>query len=219
MYHFAVLLPERSALGRFAAHVSRLRIAIGMADHAVSEALYLTDPDGLGIEVYSDRPPAEWPHRNRELIMTVDPLDLASLIDAGGGQAWDGVPPRTTIGHVHLHVGSIDEAEAFYHKGLGFDKTMWNFPNALFLAAGGYHHHLGTNTWAPGPAAAANEARLLEWQLVVPDAAAVAEATESLRSAGYDAHDTPDGSVASDPWGVRLRLSSEQSHAALEGND
>jgi catechol 2,3-dioxygenase len=130
LYHFAILLPERAALGRFAAHLSALGGRIGMADHLVSEALYLWDPDGLGIEVYADRPKDSWRRNDRELVMTTDPLDIASLIAAGGGHPWDGIPSGTTMGHVHLHVGSLETAEAFYHRALGFDKTVWSYPGA-----------------------------------------------------------------------------------------
>ena len=150
LYHFAILVPDRAAIGRFAAHLSSLGISVGMADHRVSESLYLSDPDGLGIEVYADRPRRTWQSHDRELAMATDPLDITSVIAAGGGEKWDGAPPGTTMGHVHLHVGSLEGAEAFYHGALGFNKTVWSYPGALFLAAGGYHHHLGTNT-GPGP--------------------------------------------------------------------
>ena len=140
-----------------------------MADHAVSEALYLTDPDGLGIEVYADRPRASWTYRGDELVMTTEPLDIGGLITAGEGSDWGGAPDGTTMGHVHLHVGDLARAEAFYHRALGFDKTVWSYPGALFFSAGGYHHHLGTNIWSPGPSARADEAKLLEWELVVPE--------------------------------------------------
>jgi catechol 2,3-dioxygenase len=206
LYHFAVLLPERAALGRFAAHLSRLHIRAGTADHLVSESFYLTDPDGLGIEVYADRPREMWTTRGREIAMAVDPLDVAGLIAAAGPVAWERAPAATTIGHMHLHVGDLDRAEAFYHSALGFDKTLWSFPGALFLAAGGYHHHLGTNTWSPGPAATDDQARLLEWELVVPDADAAAAVAASLGRAGYAADVTGAGWAASDPWGTRLRI-------------
>ena len=203
MYHFAVLLPERAALGRFAAHLSRLNIRAGTADHLVSESFYLTDPDGLGIEVYADRARELWTTRGREIAMAVDPLDVAGLIAAAGPVAWERAPAATTIGHMHLHVGDLDRAEAFYHSALGFDKTLWSFPGALFLAAGGYHHHLGTNIWSPGPAATDDQARLLEWELVVPDADAAAAVAASLGRAGYAADVTGAGWAASDPWGTR----------------
>jgi catechol 2,3-dioxygenase len=206
LYHFAILLPDRAALGRFAEHVGALGVRIGMADHLVSEALYLWDPDGLGIEVYADRPRESWTYRDRELVMTTDALRLADVIAAGGGGRWEGVPPGTTIGHVHLHVGSLEEADAFYHRALGFDRMVWSYPGALFLAAGGYHHHLGTNIWARGPRAADDEAKLIDWELVVPDDRSAAAAAESLRAAGYDAERSADGWTTSDPWGTRLRI-------------
>ena len=145
-------------------------VYVGMSDHRVSEAFYLSDPDGLGIEVYADRPRSTWRRIDGQLVMTTDPLDVDDLIQAAGGHAWDGVPARTTMGHVHLHVGDLDQAAAFYQRGVGFDITVWNYPGALFFSAGGYHHHLGTNVWAPGPAPTADQARLLEWTLVVPSA-------------------------------------------------
>lgn len=209
LYHFAILLPDRAMLGRFAAHAAALRVRVGMADHLVSEALYLWDPDDLGIEVYADRPRETWRHRDRELVMATDPLDIESLIAAGGEAPWDAAPAGTTIGHVHLHVGSLETAEAFYHRALGFDKMVWSYPGALFLSAGGYHHHLGTNVWAHGPAAAADEARLLEWEIVVPAAGDVAAAAGSLAAAGHTPEVTSRGLVVDDPWGTRARVRAE----------
>jgi catechol 2,3-dioxygenase len=206
LYHFAILLPERAALGSLAAKLSALGVRIGMADHLVSESLYLSDPDGLGIEVYADRPPSTWRQRDRELVMATDPLDIGDVIAAAGGRPWDGMPTGTTVGHMHLHVGRLDEAEAFYHTALGFDKTVWSYPGALFLAAGGYHHHLGTNVWWPGPRAKDHEARLVEWELVVPSDNDVSEVANSLRTSGYVADNTVDGFSAADPWGTRLRV-------------
>ena len=103
-----------------------------MADHLVSEALYLTDPDGLGIEVYADRPRNTWRHRDRELAMTTGPLDIDNVMAAGGDNVWNRLPIGTTIGHIHLHVGNLDEADAFYHRALGFDKTLWAAPALCF---------------------------------------------------------------------------------------
>lgn len=206
LYHFAILLPDRAALGRFAAHLTTYNDRVGMADHLVSEAFYLWDPDGLGIEVYADRPHSTWQHRGREVMMTTDPLDMEGVLGAAAGHRWEGAPPGTTIGHVHLHVGNLADAETFYHRGLGFEKMNWTYPGALFLAAGGYHHHLGTNVWAQGPAAREHEARLLEWEVVVPRVEDAATAAESLRAAGYVAREDGKDRVAVDPWGTQLRI-------------
>jgi catechol 2,3-dioxygenase len=212
LYHFALLLPDRAALGQFAAHVLRLGLRPGMADHAVSEALYLSDPDGLGIEVYADRPRASWTYRGEELVMTTEPLDLAGLIAAAGqGNDWGGCPQGTTIGHMHLHVGDLAAAEAFYHRAMGFDKKVWSYPGALFFSAGGYHHHVGTNVWSPGPAARADEAKLLEWELVVPDRRQSNDVAQRLRAGGYVVDHAPDGVRTADPWGTQVYLRSEES--------
>lgn len=209
LYHFAILLPDREALGRFVAHLASIGERAGASDHFVSEALYLQDPDGLGIEVYADRPRSEWRSRDRQLVMTTEPLDMQDLVRAAGGAPWTGMPAGTVIGHVHLHVDDLGAAEAFYHRGLGFDKVVWSYPGALFVAAGGYHHHLGLNTWAAGaPPATDDDARLLEWQIVVPTAADAAGALESLAAAGHAVERGADGGIASDPWGTAVRLRS-----------
>jgi catechol 2,3-dioxygenase len=207
LYHFAVLLPDRAALGRFLRHLGELGERAGMADHLVSEAVYLTDPDGLGIEVYADRPRENWRQEGGQLAMTTDPLDVEDLLRAGGGERWTGLPAGTVIGHVHFFVGDLARAEDFYHAGLGLDKTVWSYPGALFLAAGGYHHHVGTNTWAAGaPAATDEDARLLEWELVVPSAAEAERAAASLAAAGWAVERVPGGALAQDPWGTAVRV-------------
>jgi catechol 2,3-dioxygenase len=205
LYHFAILLPDRPALGRFLTHLSSIGIAAGMADHLVSEAVYLTDPDGLGIEVYADRPRTAWRRDGRQLVMSVLPLDVRSVMSAGGSP-WDGLPSGSVIGHVHLHVGDLDQASDFYHAALGFDKVVWNYPGALFLSAGGYHHHLGTNVWASGGRAAQDQARLLEWELVVPQEGDASAAARSLAIAGYAVEQVSDGWTTADPWGTSLRI-------------
>jgi catechol 2,3-dioxygenase len=116
------------------------------------------------------------------------------------------MPPGTMMGHVHLHVGGLEAAEAFYHAALGLEKMVWSYPGALFLAAGGYHHHLGTNVWAPGPSAKNDEARLVEWELVVPRRDDVDAAAQSLRAAGYVAEEGGAECTAVDPWGTQLRI-------------
>ena len=157
LYHFAVLLPTRQALGAFVRHLADVPMQIGMADHSYSQSIYLYDPDGLGIEVYADQPRETWVVRNGEYVGTVDPLDVSALLAIADPAPWPGLPAGTTIGHVHLYIGDLAEAAAFYHAGLGFDR-IGSFPGALFVSAGGYHHHVGLNTWAAG-APVAGDAR------------------------------------------------------------
>lgn len=207
LYHFAILLPDRAALGRFVAHLGEVGAYAGSADHLVSEALYLNDPNGLGIEVYADRPRSTWQTNGREIAMTTGPLDLRSLVRAAGGERWSGMPTGTTIGHVHFHVNTLGEAEAFYHHALGFDTVVWSYPGALFFSAGGYHHHVGTNTWAAGAAAAsAEDARLLEWELRVPSAADVEAAAASAARAGYAVREENADRLITDSSGITVRL-------------
>jgi catechol 2,3-dioxygenase len=207
LYHFAILLPDRASLGRFVAHLGEIGAYAGMSDHFVSEAIYLTDPDGLGIEVYADRPRGAWRYDERQLYMTTESLDVEDLLKEARGERWTGMPIGTKVGHVHLYVGDIEAAEAFYHRGLGLDKVVWSYPGALFLSAGGYHHHLGTNTWAAGaPPATDEDARLLEWTVVVPSAEDAAEAAANIRAQGYTVNDSNGTWTATDPWGTTLRL-------------
>ena len=209
LYHFAILVPDRAALGRFVRHLMESGVSPGAGDHLVSEAFYLQDPDGLGIEVYADRPRATWRRVGRELAMATDPVDVASVIAAAGDAAWGGMPAGSVIGHVHLHVGDLQQAADFYGEALGFDRVVWSYPGALFLGAGGYHHHLGTNTWAGSAArpAASDDARLLEWTIELPDEASVAAVGASLAAAGYPADRvSPTELLTRDPWGTQVRL-------------
>jgi catechol 2,3-dioxygenase len=151
LFHFAILVPSRAAIGRSLRRLAEKRWPIsGAADHLVSEALYLNDPDGLGIEIYRDRPRDTWRIAGSgEIAMATDPLDLQAIHDEPGADApWTGLEAGTAIGHVHLHVPHLDTAEAFYCGRIGFSPTVRGYPGALFDAAGGYHHHVGLNTWA-----------------------------------------------------------------------
>jgi catechol 2,3-dioxygenase len=207
LYHFALLVPDRPALGRFLTHLRDSRIPVSSADHAVSEALYLWDPDNLGIEVYVDRPQREWRQRGDELYMTTERLDVRSLVASADGQSWRGLPAGTRVGHMHLHVGDLGGAEAFYHSALGFDKIVWSYPGALFLSAGGYHHHLGTNTWAaPAPPRAEDEAGLLEWEMILPSGDDVEAAAAHVSARSFDVERDARGVLLRDPWGTRVRL-------------
>ena len=219
LYHFAILLPDRSALGRFITHLAAIGERAGASDHLVSEALYLHDPDGLGIEVYADRPRDEWRTLDREIRMDTKPLDVESVVRCAHGATWDGVPDGTVPGHMHLHVTDLDAAARFYHDGLGFDKMVWSYPGALFLGAGGYHHHLGVNTWAgaAAPRASDEEAQLLDWGIVLPTARDVAAAAERIAAAGYAVHLEGEAPLLTDPSGTRLRLVAADSVAADGG--
>ncbi|MES2177145.1 MAG: VOC family protein [Gemmatimonadota bacterium] len=208
LYHFAILLPDRAALGRFITHLSELGLRVGASDHLVSEALYLHDPDGLGIEVYRDRPRIEWRAVDRELVMASEPLDLADVARSANGLAWTGMPAGTTMGHVHLHVADLTRAASFYHDGLGLDKMVWTYQGALFLAAGGYHHHLGLNTWA-GPRAPQptdDDARLLEWRVLLPSSEDLSAAASNLVAGRHDVIADGGDFLATDPWGTSVRL-------------
>lgn len=209
LYHFAILLPDRAALGRFVTHLVEIGERMGASDHLVSEALYLRDPDGLGIEVYRDRPRSEWRAVDGQVQMATEPLDLADVARAANGERWTGMPGGTVMGHVHLHVGNLDQAAAFYHAAVGFDKMVWAYQGALFLGAGGYHHHLGLNTWAgpraPRPTEA--DARLLSWRIVLPSRDDLRDVVLAVSDAGFAAKQDGDGWVADDPWGTAVRLS------------
>ncbi|MEO8621080.1 MAG: VOC family protein [bacterium] len=208
LYHYAILLPNRPALGQLISHLGEIGEKVGAADHLVSEALYLRDPDGLGIEVYADRPRSSWSMENRQLKMASNPLDFEDIVRSAEGQHWAGMPDGTVMGHVHLHVADLDRAAAFYHAALGLDKMVWSYPGALFLAAGGYHHHLGLNTWAgaaaPRPTDA--DARLLEWRITLPSAIDVQGAAASLASSGFVVVADGDDCIATDPWGTSVRV-------------
>ena len=209
LYHFAILLPDRASLGRFLHHIGTTGERVGMSDHLVSQSLYLHDPDNLGIEIYADRPREDWRRIGRELMMATDPLDVDGLIREAGDAPWAGMPSGTVMGHVHLRVGDLTRGSAFYSGALGFDRMVWQYPGALFLAAGGYHHHLGTNTWAGEDAVppGGDEAQLQEWTIELPDVAAIEAAGESLTREGHPAERDDQGSlVTRDPWGTQVRL-------------
>jgi len=208
LFHVALRLPTRAALGRFLRHLADLDIKVGMSDHAVSEALYLNDPDGLGIEVYADRPRSSWTYdTDGELEMTTEPLDVEPLLNIAGDSSLTVAPAVTDVGHVHLHVGDLSRAEAFYHETLGLDKTVWSYPGAVFLSAGGYHHHLGANVWAgDAPSPDDHDAQLLEWTLLVPTADDVEATAHRLDTVGYSVTRDENACLVSDPWGTPLRI-------------
>ena len=208
IYHFALLLPTRPDLGRFIRRQVGRGVRFGAADHAFSEALYLEDPDGITIEVYADRPRRDWSvGPDGGLPLVSDPLDAAGLMAAAGDREWEGVPAGSVIGHMHFYVDDLVAARAFYVDGLGFEPKI-TIPSALFVAAGGYHHHVGLNTWRAGaPAATREDARLLDWELRLPYAGALAAAVAGLEDAGFGPERRSDGTaLVPDPWGITVRL-------------
>jgi catechol 2,3-dioxygenase len=200
LFHLAILFPTRLDLAHALVRLAEARWSLdGVADHLVSEALYLSDPDGNGIELYRDRPRKEWSYADGQLQMATLPLDLRSLADeltaADSPQAT--APPRTVMGHVHLQVASIPDAEAFYHRVLGFDVTTRAYPGALFVSAGGYHHHLGLNTWhsaGSGPAAT-GAVGLRSYEVVLPDQAELRRVVDRIRAAGLSLEAAGDDSA------------------------
>lgn len=210
LYHFAILLPTRADLGRWLRHWFELGMPMpGQGDHNVSEALYLEDPDGHGIEVYRDRPRAEWRWVDGRVQMGTGPVDIRGAIAEGDrdGRPWDGLPEGTTIGHIHLQVGDIDQASAFYHGVLGFD-IMAGMGSALFVSAGGYHHHLGMNIWHSRGAGPAPEGVVrLEWfTIALPSAQARDDVLARIAAAGIPVEHDGDTVVVADPWDNRIHL-------------
>lgn len=212
LYHFAILVPSRPDLARALARLAATRTPLtGAADHGVSEALYLDDPEGNGIEIYRDRPRDEWPFEGESLAMGTDPLDLDGLLEAADERGAAGVLPNGTgVGHVHLHVGDLEAAERFYAGILGFDVTQRYGSGALFLSAGGYHHHVGLNTWlgAGAPPPPPGAAGLRRCDFVLSSRAETARLRERLEKAGVPVEAAPgDGALAvRDPSGHALKF-------------
>ena len=209
LYHVAILLPSRADLGRILLRLAEAGIEIGQADHLVSEALYLSDPDGNGLEIYRDRPRASWRKENGMVKMATDPLDLYSLVEEGKRDAlpWEVLPAGTRIGHIRLRAGDIPQAERFYHTILGFDITA-RMSSALFLSAGGYHHHIGLNTWqsrGAGPAPE-NTVGLQTFVIALPNQDALVEVRARLAAHGIPIHEQGNDLIVADPWHNQIRL-------------
>ncbi|WP_256296873.1 VOC family protein [Haloarchaeobius salinus] len=206
LYHVAFLFPSRGALGDVLRRVRERWRLTGASDHGVSEALYLTDPEGNGVELYRDRPRADWPVTDDGGVqMGVDPLDVDSIAGLACGRA--GTHDETTVGHVHLEVSDLPAAEGFYVDTLGLNVRQRYADAALFLAAGDYHHHIGLNTW--NSRREPPEGRGLRWfELLLPDGAALDAAEAALRDADVAVHqpDEGDGIEVADPDGISLRL-------------
>ena len=203
LYHFAVLVPGRVELAQVLRNIAITQTPVqGFADHGVSEAIYLPDPDNNGIEIYRDRLREEWP-RNADgsLAMVTAPIDLDGLLAEVGDDPWAGIPEGTRMGHIHLHVRNIPEAEEFYKGVLGFDLIQRYGPSASFMSAGGYHHHIGLNTWngvgAPPPPEDSIGLRWFDVQL--PNSGALNQAADRIRKAGYTLEECRGGLFVHDP--------------------
>jgi catechol 2,3-dioxygenase len=206
LYHFAILLPARTDLAVFLRHLIQTGYPFGAADHYVSEALYITDPDGNGIEIYWDRPSTEWKWENGLVEMATLQLDAQGIL-AESDAPWKGLQAGTIMGHIHLHVGNLKQAEQFYNHALGF-KTVAYYPQAAFMSTGAYHHHIAVNTWqgVGAPTPPNNMAGLKEYTLVFPDEAAIRSVISQLEQFGASVMKVSDGYTTSDPAGNQIRL-------------
>lgn len=213
LYHFAILLPTRADLGRWLRHWLEAGYPLpGQGDHLVSEALYLSDPDENGIEVYRDRPRDEWHWDNGQVRMATDPVDIRGVLDEAerAGVPWAGLPAGTRLGHIHLQVGDIARAAAFYHDILGFD-IVAGMPSALFVSAGGYHHHIGMNTWhskgaSPAPA---DMVGLRFFTITFPTERARQDVLDRIAAAGLTTTQVGEAISVQDPWSNTLLLTKQ----------
>jgi catechol 2,3-dioxygenase len=212
LYHFAILVPSRLELAKSLKRLAEARTQVeGFADHLVSEAIYLPDPDGNGIEVYRDRPRSAWQYSNGQLKMATDPLDLEAVLAEleDDVSPLTGLHPDTVLGHVHLHVANIAQAEAFYRDVLGFELMVRYGPSASFLSAGGYHHHIGVNTWS-GTALPPPEAVGLRWFVIcLPDGEALQKIVARVRRTGLTPEQQSEGLLVRDPVQNGIILTSQ----------
>lgn len=209
LYHFAILVPDRVSLGLALRNLIKHQIPVGQGDHLVSEALYLNDPDRNGIEIYADRPRETWLRDEQgEYKMTTDPVDIEGLLDLSQQAEWSGLPAGTKIGHVHFHVGDLNRARQFYTEVLGFDIVAHYGHDALFISAGGYHHHIGLNIWAgvgapPNPEDATG---LRYFTITLPDQEAAQDIVRRLHDADVTYQHGAGFIELTDPFGIGIRL-------------
>ncbi|MBM7564985.1 VOC family protein [Paenibacillus sacheonensis] len=209
LYHFALLVPDRRSLGLALRNLIAAGIHIGQSDHLVSEALYLSDPDNNGIEIYRDRPRSEWQwDANGHVRMAVDPLDWDGLLAEAGDAPWNGLPAGTTMGHIHLHVTELPTTEHFYVDVLGFDAVASMADSALFISAGGYHHHIGLNVWAGvGAPLTPQDAPGLDcFDIVVPTEEAQMSIFAKLQAASVPLRTDRGTIIVHDPSGIQLHI-------------
>ncbi|CAM3824190.1 VOC family protein [Mesobacillus thioparans] len=208
LYHFAILLPERSDLAKIVLHFMKAGVRFGSSDHLVSEALYLSDPDGNGIEVYRDRQPSEWEWKNGEVKMTVDPLDFEDLISGVEQEPWEALPAGTVMGHIHLHVADLKKAEEFYLNGLGFEVVCRYGHQAIFISDGKYHHHIALNTWngVGAPTPPENSVGLSSYTLILSDETKLARIVDQLEKMNISVSKEHDYYVTTDPSSNKIVL-------------
>lgn len=202
LFHTAFLLPSRAHLASWINHVAANRMPVqGASDHLASEAIYLADPEGNGIEVYADKPTSEWREANGDIKMATEHLDIEGLVAAGDAGPWQGAPDGTFIGHIHLKVGDLAKSEEFYGKVLGFDLVS-RYPGANFFSTGKYHHHLGANIWNSRGAGqrTAGTTGLESFDLVATTDESYTEAMQRVAGAGLN------GPTINDPWGTTVHL-------------
>jgi catechol 2,3-dioxygenase len=224
LYHTAIRYPSRAGLAQALRRMAVQQYPLGGAsDHGVSEALYTSDPDGNGVELYADRPREEWAVDAGRVAMVTDPLDLDGLLDlVRGVRAEQSAPQGTAIGHMHLQVANLARSRAFYHDLLGLDVTQESYPGALFLSAGGYHHHLGLNIWASrgAPPPPEGSLGLVAYSIRLPDEAGWQELVRRAEAAGVPLERGElDGSplaLLTDPDGMRVALVFSQVPGAVE---
>jgi catechol 2,3-dioxygenase len=209
LYHFALLLPARADLGRVLNHLLKAGYPLqGASDHLVSEAIYLADPDGNGIEIYSDRPASEWDWNGETVMMATDAMDAKSVLAEGLNGSWDGLPEGTVMGHIHLHVSELSKSEEFYTKGLGFEVVCRYGSQALFISSGRYHHHIGLNTWngVGAPIPPANSVGIESYTLMLPNEDSLKQIIAQLKTVGADVTEETGAFATSDPSGNRIIL-------------
>jgi catechol 2,3-dioxygenase len=208
LFHTAFLLPARADLGRWLAFAAQAGLRVqGASDHKVSEAVYLADPEGNGIEIYADRSSAVWTDANGDIQMSTDPLDVESLLAEAAGTRWAGAPAGTIVGHVHLQVGDTAEAERFYAGLLGFDIAK-RYPGASFFGSGGYHHQLAGNIWNSrgAPPRKPGHAGLEKLEIVVGDRQRLATLAGKAAAAGLEPVAGEGELRLRDPWGTQVVL-------------
>ncbi|EAU41901.1 hypothetical protein FP2506_15749 [Fulvimarina pelagi HTCC2506] len=209
LFHNAYVLPRRADLAAFLGHAQTIGVQLtGASDHLVTEAIYLDDPDGNGIEVYWDRPRKDWPlGLAGDIRMATDPLDLESLMIAMPPEGEARLPAGTRLGHIHLKVADLAAAESYISGVLGFAKQV-DYPGAGFFGSGGYHHHVGANIWASRSGAPAPEgsAGLRSYTVTYADEEGLSSAVERCLQAGFEVQESEMGAAATDPWGIEVQL-------------